>query len=472
LTPVAALMFRFDNPDALLVLLLVLSAYATTRAIERSGARWLALAGAAVGLGFLAKMMAAFLVVPGLALAFLVAAPGSPLRRLWQLAVGGLALVASAGWWVAVVELTPASSRPYVGGSTNNSILDLIWGYNGLGRLNGSGTGQGANFSGTPGLFRLFDSEFGGQISWLLPAALIALAAALVVAARRPRTDRLRGGAILWGGWLVVTAVVFSYMSGVIHPYYGNALAPPIAVLVGVVGATLWERRAQLWAALTLAAMTIATAGWAYVLLDRTPSWHPWLRVVVLLAGLGAAVALVAAGGSKSRPTAAALAAALAIACLAAPVAYTLSTVASSRSGAIVAAGPASSAGRGAQRGMTGASSTSSSLAALLEQGSLGYRWVAATDSSMTASPLELATSKAVMALGGFNGSDRAITLAQFKALVAAGQIHYYVVGGGGGFGGPGGSGGNSEIVSWIESTFTSTTVGSTTVYDLTSPSG
>ena len=480
-TPVAAVMFRFNNPDALLVLLLVGAAYATTRAIERGSAGWLALAGAAVGLGFLTKMLEAFLVVPALGLAYLIAAPGSLLRRTWQAALAAAALVAACGWWVAVVELTPASSRPYVGGSTNNSIIDLIWGYNGVGRLDGTGTGQGANFSGAPGLLRLFNSELGGQISWLLPAAQVALVFGIWCTARRPRTDRPRAALLLWGGWFVAAALVFSFMSGVIHPYYTNLLAPPIAVIVGVVTTGLWARRDRLAASIGLGLMLIATSAWSYVLLARTPAWHPELRGAIIVVGLLTAVALVALTDAQGRRLRAVVVCAGLAAALAAPAAYTLSTAATAQSGSLVAAGPASSAGGiGGGPGGGGlvapgtSSSSSTALDALVARSSSSFRWAAATSSSMTAAPLELATGKAVMALGGFNGSDRAITPAAFEKLVAAGAVHYYVVGDGGGAGGPGGGpgGGNSEIASWVASHFTATTVGGSTVYDLTRPAG
>src|SRR6185312_4418949 len=198
LTPAAVLMFRFNNPDALLVLVLVAAAYATVRATERASARWLVLAGALVGAGFLTKMLQALLVVPAL----------------------------------AVVYLVPASARPYIGGSQHNSILELILGYNGLGRLTGDETGSvgGGAFGGTgmwgqTGPGRLFDSEIGGQVAWLLPAALILLVAGLVVTGRRPRTDRTRAALLLWGGWLLVTGLTFSFMAGIFHAYYTVALA-------------------------------------------------------------------------------------------------------------------------------------------------------------------------------------------------------------------------------------------------------
>ena len=196
LTPAAVLMFRFDNPDALLVLLLVTGAYATVRAIDavtvRASTWWLIAAGAAVGFGFLTKMGQALLVVPAFGLAYLVAGPPRLGTRLMQLLAALGSMIVSAGWFIALVELWPADSRPYIGGSTTNSLLELALGYNGLGRiLGGSGNGGGgfgggnAGFGGEAGILRLFTDELGLEISWLLPAALIALVALVVVAGRR-----------------------------------------------------------------------------------------------------------------------------------------------------------------------------------------------------------------------------------------------------------------------------------------------
>jgi 4-amino-4-deoxy-L-arabinose transferase-like glycosyltransferase len=455
LTPVAALMFRFNNPDALLVLLLVASSYALTRALE-AGSTWrLALAGSLLGFAFLTKELQAFLVLPAFALVYLVAAPVPVRRRLWQLAVAGGALVASAGWWIALVELWPASARPYIGGSTDNSLLNLIFGYNGLERISSAG-GPGGGFSGAAGPLRLFNSIVGGQISWLLPAAVMALGAGAVWTARRPRTDRTRAAVLLWGGWLVVSAAVYSFMTGVIHPYYTNTLAPAIAVAVGVGTTVLWRRRQRLGARLLLAAMLLVTAIWSYVLLGRTPTWHPWLRYAVLLAGIAAGAGII--GGSRLKETIRpAIATAALLAALAGPAAYTLSTVATAKSGSTPSAGPAlasavgfpgAGAGGGGAAG-PGDVATSRTVASLLTQGSSHYTWVAATSSAQTAASLELATGKSVMAIGGFSGGDPAITLARFKQLVAEGKIHYYVAGrgpggprGGGGAGGFGPAGG------------------------------
>jgi 4-amino-4-deoxy-L-arabinose transferase-like glycosyltransferase len=346
-TPVATLMFRFDNPDAMLVLLMTLAAYATTRAIESGRTRWIALAGALLGLGYLAKMLQAFLVLPGLALAYLICGKPKLGKRIWQLLAGAAALLAASGWWVAIDLLTPAADRPYVGGSTDNSILNLTFSYNGLGRLTGeSGPGGGGGFGGATGLTRLFQADMGGQIAWLLPAALIALAVMLWVSRRAARTDRTRAAALLWGGWLLVTGLVFSFMSGIIHPYYTVALAPAIAALVGIGASGLWRIRHTWLARVALAAGVVVTAAVAWVLLDRSPSWFPWLRVVIVVAAVGGAGLILA--GPLARPATvrgraalAAVAGSLAVvAGLAGPLAYSLDTAATAHSGSIPSAGP------------------------------------------------------------------------------------------------------------------------------------
>nr|WP_236031286.1 glycosyltransferase family 39 protein [Actinoplanes lichenicola] len=292
LTPVAVLMFRYDNPDALLVLLMTAGAYTTVRAVEKASWKWLALTGVLLGFGFLTKMMQAFLVLPGFALVYLLAAPAGLGRRLRDLLVAGAALVVSAGWYVALVSLWPASSRPYIAGSTNNTLWELALGYNGLGRIvGGSGNGGGgASFGGSTGIGRLFGSSMGLEISWLLPAALIALVAGVALTWRR--TGFLRASILMWGGWTLVTGLTFSFMSGTIHPYYTVALAPGIAALVAVGGRAMWERRSMLCARGVLAGMVGATAVWGWVLLGRI-DWLPVLRWGSLVLGLAAALVLL-----------------------------------------------------------------------------------------------------------------------------------------------------------------------------------
>ena len=352
LTPVAALMFRFNNPDALLVLLLTAGAYATVRALEHASTKWLVLAWSLVGFGFLAKMLQALLVVPAFGLVYLLAAPTSLRRRIGQLVLATGALIASAGWWVAIVELWPKSSRPYIGGSQNNSVLNLIFGYNGFGRLTGDetgsvtgggggGTAQTGSRWGATGLLRLFNSDFGGQISRLLPAALILLVAGLIWRGRAPRTDRIRAAFIMWGGWLIVTGVAFSLGKGIIHAYYTVALAPAIGALVGMGAVSMWQHRHKWMARVVLSGAIAATSVWGRTLLARTPTWHPELRTFVLVAGLATAL-LVLVWPQSWRRGAIALGIVSAVVALAAPAAYSLSTAATAHTGSIPTAGPAS----------------------------------------------------------------------------------------------------------------------------------
>ncbi len=518
-TPVAALMFRFNNPDALLTLLMAAACYAMVRAIESGRTRWIVLAGALIGLGFLTKMMQAFLVLPAFALAYLVAGPPRLGRRIWQLLAGAAVLVAAAGWWIAAVMLTPAADRPYVGGSTNDSILQLALGYNGLGRLDGNetgsvgfGAGRSPAFSGATGLGRLFGTDMGGQISWLLPAALLALAALAWVSRRAPRTDRTRAAVLLWGGWLLITGLVFSFMAGIIHPYYTVALAPPIGALVGIGATRLWRARAR-WAARgALAAGVTVTALWSSALLDRTPAWHPLLRAVIGAAGLIAAAALLAgpalarrARTARGRTALGAAPVSLALlAAFAGPVAYSLDTAATAHTGAIPSAGPAlagaggpggagaggpGGAGAGGPGGagspglggrpagggtagpgggLGGSTQVSGALTTLLRQGASGYRWAAATVGSESAAPLQLAARQPIMSIGGFNGTDPAPSLAEFKRLVAEHEIHYFVGANAHSFGG--GSGAAAQITTWVRTHFRSQTVGGMTVYNLSRP--
>ena len=503
LTPVAALMFRYNNPDALLILLVTGGAYATLRAIESGRTGWIVLAAFLIGTGFLAKMLQAFLIVPVVGLVYLVAARPSLPRRLAQLVVAGVTLVVSSGWWVALVELWPSASRPYIGGSQTNSVLELIFGYNGLGRISGNENGSvvgglataAASRWGPTGWNRLFNADFGSQGSWLIPAASILLAAGLAYTLGAPRTDIRRAAIVLWGGWMLVTGAVFSFAQGIIHPYYTIALAPPIGALVGAGVWFLWQRRHRLPARLLMAAAVTATTVWAGVLLERSPDWHPELRFTILAGGLLSSALIVLLPLVRRRGLATAAVAGVVVA-LAAPAAYTLDTVTTAHSGAIPSAGPSAisstgfggpggggfqirgtggpafGAGRvptdGGGGGFLNASQVGSQLTALLQANASGYEWVAATIDANSAAGYELASGDAIMAIGGFNGTDPAPTLAQFEKLVSEGKIHYFI-GGGRGAGMASGESA-TEISNWVSQHFAPTTVDGAIVYDLTQP--
>ncbi|PNH83730.1 glycosyltransferase family 39 protein [Arthrobacter sp. AFG20] len=505
LTPVATLMFRFNNPDALLVLLMTVAAYAVLRAIQDARFRWLLLAGVFLGFGFLTKQLQVLLVVPGLAAGYLVAAPVRVGKRLLHLAGAGAALVVSAGWWLAAVELIPAENRPYIGGSQSNSIL----GYNGLGRLNGDETGSvgGGNGWGTPELLRLFNTEFGGQIAWLLPSVLILAGALLWVGRRAPRSDAVRASVVIWGLWVAVTGLTFSFMAGIIHPYYMVALAPGIAGLAGLGGVLLWQRRTLPAAAVPLAAALAAATAIAFQLLGRSPSYVPWLRWLVLILAV-LAVVLLAPGGGVGKSLQRTTAAAAVTAALAAPLAYSLATAATAHSGAIVSAGPAATGGRGnlaglgtfggqgnfaapgtlanpgtanpgtrgqggfagrggggGMGGLLGTSTPSDALVAALQTNAANYTWAAAVVGSNNAAGYQLAAELPVMAVGGFNGTDPAPTLEEFRQLVADGKIHYFI--GGSMMQGETGSDAAARISEWVAANFQAATIGGATLYDL-----
>jgi 4-amino-4-deoxy-L-arabinose transferase-like glycosyltransferase len=529
LTPAAVLIFRFDNPDAFLVLLLVAAAYCVTRALSRASLRWLTLAGVAIGFGFLTKSGQALLAVPAFGLAYLVAAPTSVRRRIGHLLVATLVMVVAAGWWIVAVLLVPAADRPYIGGSTDNNPLELAFGYNGLGRLlggegngggGGGGTGGGnSGFGGATGLQRLFTGEMGLEISWLLPAALILLACGVWLTWRRPRTDPARASLIIWGGWLLITAGTFSYMKGTIHPYYTVALAPAIAAVIAIGGTALWRRRTEprgAAASAVLAAIVVVTCAWAVKLLGLASATAVAAIAVSVLAVL--AIGWTALRSRSGRRLAAAAGLATAIAVAIPVTSWAVQTAGTPHTGSIpTAVATSGSAGSGPGGGgtaaggrpsgtapsgiKTGASSGSSSGTGQRPGGTSGSssatgsrpagggggagggtvssalktalektttRWAAATIGSQSAATLELQTGgKAVMAIGGFTGTDPAPTLAQFKAYVAAGDITYFIASGQGA-GGGGSSSVASQLTSWVEAHYKSATIGGQTVYVLT----
>ncbi len=508
LTPVAVLMSRFDNPDSLLVLLLALAAYLLTRALQSGRRATLVGVGVLIGFAFLTKTLQALLVVPGFALVWLVCAPSTFRRRLVDLLLAGAAMVVAGGWWVAVVELVPAGSRPFVGGSQTNSVWELIWGYNGLGRLTGDETGSvggGGGGWGERGLGRLFGYDVGGQVAWLLPAALVLGVAGLVVLGRAARTDVRRSGLLVWVSWLVVTGLVFSLMAGIFHAYYTVALAPAIGALVGIGGALLWSRRRRWPARLVLAATVAGSGWWASDLLGRTPWFLPWLAPALLVTGLVAGAALLAVH-VLPRLVAALVVAAGVLAALGGPAAFAVQTATTPHTGSIVTAGPDAASrfgpvrtgpagggfslgtppptatagaattsgpavpGRSGQvsvRGnLLGASVPTDRVVGVLEQNASAYTWVAAAVGSQSAAGYQLATGDPVMAVGGFNGSDPSPTLARFQRYVAEGQVHWFV---GGTVGrSSGGSDDSIQIAQWVAAHYTATTVDGIQLYDLT----
>jgi 4-amino-4-deoxy-L-arabinose transferase-like glycosyltransferase len=360
LTPVAVLMFRYNNPDALLTLLCLAAAWALWSAIETGRLRGLLLSGLLLGLAFDTKMLQAFVVVPAFFAAYVLFGPPRLGRRLVNLAAAGVVMLASASWWVAAVAIWPAAARPYVGSTTDNSIISLIFGYNGLSRIfgngGGGGGGGGPSFAGAASWLRMFNPLVGGQISWLIPLAAAGLCGGLVLALRRRPRDRSElAGWTLWGGWALVMLAVFSRAEGIFHPYYTVQAAPAVAAVAGAGAVALWRlgRESRRFAFL----LPVAVAGtglWAVELLHRTPGYMTWLTPVVLVASAVAVVG-IAAGLYGRRPVVA-LGGACAgmFALLAGPTAYSLTTIANPVSGALASAGPTSANGPASANGPGG----------------------------------------------------------------------------------------------------------------------
>jgi len=448
LTPVLTLMARVDDPDALLTALLVAAAWSTTRALEDGRLRWALLTGALLGVAFLTKSLAAFLVLPGLAGAFLLAAPGALRRRVGHLLAAGAALAVAGGWWVVAVQLIPPSSRPWIGGSASDSPLDLAFGYNGLGRLTGNESSAGVHVLGPHSAWRLLGSA-ADQIGWLLPAAVVGLVAGLVLRRGRPRTDPLRAALVLWGGWALTTALVFSVMQGTWHAYYTVELAPAVAALTAL-GATVLWRRCTSGSFAVLAAGSLLTSAWTLSLVDRREAPGGTVAALVLLFGL-VGVLLLAAGGTVDRSLARMGATFILVGALLGPATWSVATAAVPHTGSSVRAGPG-----GATPSLA---STSPALVRVLRRDTDDWTWTAATV-GRRAADLQLAAGAPVMPIGGFFGRDPAPSLGRFEADVRVHSIHWYV---------PGlhGSGVAVRIDRWVRRHAPAVRVGGTTIYDL-----
>jgi len=456
LTPMTVAIDRDNNPDPVLTLLLVLAAWALVRAL-RDGPRWLLLSMALVGLAFNTKDLQAFVVLPALGLTYLCCARPSLPHRVGQLLAGTAVLVVSAGWWMVLVDAIPASSRPYIGSSERNSVWNLVIGYNGLGRILGNHrmrffeqpfdphgfatggsygqTGQhglagAAGFGSRPGIGRMFDQVLGGQISWLLPFALLSLVAVVVTA------RRAGAAALLWGGWLGVNLVVYSLSKGGFHPYYTATMAPAIGALAGIGAVLLYTapRPFDLLLPLSL----VVTGAWSVALLRRTPDWNPWLIWAVAgCVAYGAAALLVR---TRTRIVAAGLGIGLAGA-LAGPAAYAITPLAGLNSGNNPLAGPQASRnelGRGEPAGLPGVGTAprysfsglvSPELIDHLQRHRAGARWLVAVANARSAATIILRTGRPVIAMGGFSGRDPAMTVPKLRGYIDSGALHYVLVG-------------------------------------------
>ena len=490
LTPIAASMFGHPMEDGALTMCLVLAADAWQRAVVTGRLRPLVLSGVWVGLGFQAKMLQAWVILPALFIGYLVAVPrpGSGPRlvaRLGQLAVAGVAMLAVSLSWILLYTLAPAADRPYVDGSTDNSAFAMVFGYNGLVRFgisfpgaiaSGPGIGSGPGGYGGPGgpfglptgLLKLLSGWYGPQAGWLFPLAGVGLVAGLYLTRWARRGNPVRSGFLMWGTWLCTAGLVFSAMTTIPHTAYLALLAPPVAALAAAGICTLVHvYRAGRPSGWLLPAAVAVEVLWAAILWQGYPGFLPRVLTVAIAAGLLAAVVLTAARLAPRFPRRVAdTALALGVAAmLAAPAAWSASVLDVNYAGTSfdASAGPPDGHGlfsllRGpVLGGVFGSSPTlTPQTQAIYDYASSrrdGAAYLLAVPSWTQASRFILATGQEAMPLGGFSGTVRAPTLAQVQALVRAGQLRFFWFGW---FGGPGtggadlGSGTVGQVVSWV----------------------
>ena len=525
LTPITVAISRHNNPDALLVLCCVGALWALVRAFADGRTRWLVLSGVLVGLGFETKMAVALMVVPGIAAAWLFFRPSGLWRSIRQLLAGGAALIVTGLAWPVAVWLTPAADRPWVSGTSDNSIWSLIWGYNGVGRLDGQmgGPGGGAGgpggnagpFGGSAGPFRLLNEALGGQAGWLLGFALVAIAA-VAFASRMRRSDRRAAWLIAVGGSFAVTAVAFSFAQGIFHPYYVSLLAPFSAALVGA-GAGLiaqGERGTRVFGPLAV----LAGAATEIAVLDVSPGSLAWLEPVLVLVAVTAAAVLVNPGGSRWRSGA--IATALAVLMLA-PASWAVQTLGHATNGTFPAGGPASASGfgggaggfggrragfggppslggapaaprtgsvgatappagaaaatvppSGSARGFGGAGGggafggNSAAVTAAVAYANAHGGGAVAVSSQQGASGSIIQSGADVVAIGGFSGRESQVSIAWCAEQVAAGKIRWVVADSSGGGMASDGRVGSKDVMAAIAKTCKPVTTSAGTVYD------
>ena len=463
MTPVAALMFGFNNPDAILTLMLTASGYAFLRSLEgKRPLLWLGLAGLFTGLAFNTKMLQGLMVLPAMVLVYLVFAKPPIITRFLHMMFAGVITMMSTLWWSVLVWLTPAGSRPWVGSTNDNNIWSLIFGYNGFGRLLGGRGGMGGGpggghgpggtgFGGQTGIFRIFNNDFGPNIAWSLVLALAGGGLLLWILRKTPRTNRGRAAVIFWMLWLLIHIVVFSMTSGVIHPYYVVVMAPAVAALVGISLPFLWgaytRRKPYAWLLPVLVGVTAVTT----VIILGYAGTMTWLMWIIGLLGLAGMIwLLVNLYAPRRWLQNLAIITALAV-CTLAPTVYTLATVNIAHTGSIPTSGPNSTAMQGSNNET---SQADSQLVQYLLRNQNGARWLVAVASANESAAIQLTSGQPVIAVGGFNGSDTPLTLEQFKQLVKAGKDKYYAISSHSrGGGGPGG--GNNEITTWVKQTGT-----------------
>jgi 4-amino-4-deoxy-L-arabinose transferase-like glycosyltransferase len=514
-TPIAVAVARHNNPDVLLVLCSVGALWALVRALQDGRTRWLVLSGGCIGLGFETKMAAGLIILPALASAYVWVAPHGRLVAVRQLLWGGLALAVVGLAWPLLITVTPATGRPWISGTSDNSVWSLILGYNGLGRVDGQAGGPGGGgpggggtmFGGDPGPLRLLNEALGGQAGWLLGFAVASLVV-VAVATRLRRADERTGWLIATGGAFLTVAAVFSFARGIFHPYYVSLLAPFAAALVGA-GAVELVRASML--ARIAAPLAIAAGVGVQLAVLHSQGTLPWLAPLLGAGGAVAALALATPIGARGRAWI--VGGVLALAAIA-PATWSVQTLGHAASGTFPMGGPATAGmggggfpggpgggggpggrgvpglapggfggppggplprggpgmggpGAGGFGGFGGSGGASSSLSEAITYvrrhggGTLGV----SSQSSAASAVLRADGDVSVAGLGGFSGNESEVSVAWLAQAVEDERIRYVLVDGAGGGGFRDGRVGSSTLMEAVERAGEQTSVAG--LYDL-----
>ena len=498
MTPIYVAITRNNTIDGILILLLILASEQVIRAAERSSLKHLIFASIFIGLAFNVKMLQAYMIVPAVYLTFLVFSNQKIWRRLLSCAVGVIVMLVVSFSWILAVDFTPTSERPFVGSSGTNSEFALAFGYNGINRLAGGnpsgggiapvgeaqvngpgyggapGTTDGQGPSGGPGpgpggpgqaaqnapkseggttsLVRLYQSENAGQISWFLfPALLASLYCLFLIIRKRLKQDSNHAAYFFFTVNFLLMFGYFSFSNGMVHRYYLAMLAFPIAALVGIGISKILSSNVKY--RFLLPAVFGLSAAFQLYIQAQYADWVTWLLPICAAVFLVALVVLIFAVYKKYKNN---LVIILALVLLVMPFTWALSPMIYTNNAQLPITGPelVNQGDHFAQQ------SDLSDLVKYLKEHKGGASYLASISSAMNGgAELILQSGEAVMALGGFNGSDNPITLTEFKALVSTGKVKYAVFQGDGAQGtgsqvtGPQGldtTNENAKITTWI----------------------
>ncbi|WAJ31725.1 glycosyltransferase family 39 protein [Arthrobacter sp. FX8] len=441
-TPVSTVMFRYNNPDALLVLIMVAVAFTVLKAIDERRLRWLIFAGALVGAGFLTKQLQIGLILPGLVITYLSFARASLSKRLLHLFMAGGTASLVAGTWLLLVQLADPATRPFIGGSRTNSTLELALGYNGLDRLTGADASRTITSSTAAiadkldaGFQRFLLPQFSGQFAWFLPFAVVGIIVAIWYFRKNPKLTSTHALVVFSAVWLITTATVLAYMSGIVHPYYSLTATPPLSALAasGILFCTRRLRHVPF--RLLISVAMIAYLFLATVTVFRSVADFPWLPSLVAVAG-GLTMTLLLVPPPNlfmTRVTTGALIGTV-IMC---PLLWSVDSVGSPHVGAGVTAGPGILGIRGdhpdpklrgprLSAGLTAVITGDPAQPGLLRRIRTvddSVTWAAATIGAESAANLQLASGRGILSLGGFDGTDPYPTLESFQQMIREGRV-------------------------------------------------